>query len=243
MSSEIINLSPTPETVHVTIEYEFIPGQPVDFNWVRPVWLDIANCSDPEIMPSTKDLTAPHKYWKFEPYDAGFSGRIVTAIGHVHDGATALTIVKSTPETGNQVLTVCKFTPVYGGNPAFVDPGSNLTKLHVSAVKPCTGRMTRWEEYSLSADYDFGLHPPLKMRDGSLAPLMGIALVYVALDAGNIIAPSNSTAAPTAASTAAATSVAPQPTESKSGGSAEMGTSMGNVILGVGVAVMGALLT
>src|SRR5579871_2218215 len=104
---ELMNNQPDSRYVTVTLNFEYIPGQPSDFHPVTTWWLDIAGpCQKSEQDVPTAPNNVIFNYTSPTPYTAPFGGSIVTMGGHIHDGGTAVTV----SENGN---TICKFTPTY----------------------------------------------------------------------------------------------------------------------------------
>ena len=96
------------------------------------------------------------------------------AAAHPHDGGLDVKITKN----GNDV---CTSFATYGGRKGYVE--SNGLE-HISDMSLCTGlgRMEKAEEWSLVARYDLNEHDAMLGMDDVPEPIMGIALVYVALD-------------------------------------------------------------
>jgi len=55
---------------------------------------------------------------------------------------------------------------------------------HVSSMLPClsAGTIGAGDAVSLVAKYDTKKHQPMKEMDGTISPVMGIALVYLMMD-------------------------------------------------------------
>lgn len=101
------------------------------------------------------------------------SGNIMFAAAHLHDGGIDIDVTKDGDAR-------CKSTAIYGDREGFVGTGGEE---HISDMSFCTemGRMEKGEEWSVVARYDLEEHEPMGMH-GVLEPVMGIALLYVALD-------------------------------------------------------------
>jgi hypothetical protein len=204
------------QTAVVTITFEYVPGLPAGFSKVTPVWLDIGPCGGDSVMPAFNETT--FQYTSI-PWIANATGRITCAIGHLHDGGTHLNILDNN-------VTICDAVAAYGQIPGYVDPPgdpmdnmagmssammANMGK-HISSISECsTGQVNLGDNLTVTAYYNTTEYMPMMDTDGTLAPIMGIALLYVAQNE-TYTAPPTSTAT-TAASTsssiaAAATNVA-----------------------------------
>jgi hypothetical protein len=60
--------------------------------------------------------------------------------------------------------------------------GMNMSSMHISHMTACedVGRVHEGDTWSVTAYYDTKMHAPMVNADGTLEPIMGIALVYVA---------------------------------------------------------------
>jgi hypothetical protein len=187
------------QTAVVTMTYEYLPGLPSSFQKVTPIWLDITGCGDSE-EPAKNDTifqyTSP-------VWTANATGRIAAAIGHLHDGGVNLDITQNNS-------TMCDFEAAYGENPGYIDasamnmPGMPMGNMgmHISSLSECsTGQVNLGDNLSVTAFYNTTEYTPMTDTDGSLAPIMGIALLYLA---------QNETS--TSSSTSSSTSASPSPT-------------------------------
>ena len=242
---ELMNEQPDPRYVTVTINFEYIPGQPSGFRPVNTWWLDVAGpCGK-----SNEDVpAAPNNvifnYTSPTPYTAPFGGSIVFMGGHIHDGGTAITV----SENGNAI---CTFTPTYAATSGFVDeypmftgnePGMmgtenvSMPMNHISNISVCNdaGVFKAGNEFGIQALYNASAHALMLGSDGQPLPVMGISLMYVTNetatgeDSGN---PSETTTE-TGTITGSRTSANPSPSIS-SGGWKVRGNS-----LALGLAVM-----
>lgn len=189
-----MNETEDPRPAVVTVTFEYIPSQPQNFVNVIPVWLDIGSCDNSEL--PAKNNTA-FQYSMQPRWKADFSGHITWIAGHLHDGGTHLEVLKN----GN---TVCDCVAAYGQSPGYVEsmsmPGMNMMGMdmeHISSISTCanTGVVNVGDEWGVTAFYNTSEHAPMLDSDGSLAPIMGISLLYVAN--GTIEAIGNATATTT----------------------------------------------
>lgn len=115
MLVELMNKIKEPRPVVVTITYEYIPNPPQSFSRVTPVWLDIGNCSNSDML-AFNDTT--FQYSMTPPWKANFAGRITFAVVHLHDGGTHLTILQNN--------TICDSVASYGLTPGYIESSSSM---------------------------------------------------------------------------------------------------------------------
>lgn len=166
------------QTAIVTITYEYLPGLPSSFYKVTPIWLDITGCGDSE-MPA-KNNTA---FQYTSPiWTANATGRVTAGVGHLHDGGVNLVITQNNN-------TMCDSIAAYGQNPGYIDPsgmsmpGMTMGNMgvHISSLSECsTGQVNLGDNMTVTAFYNTTEYMPMTNTDGSLAPIMGIALLYLA---------------------------------------------------------------
>lgn len=214
MISELMNMSPTEQTAFVTITYEYIPSPPSSFNKVVPVWLDIGGCLSSE-MPAKSNTTFDY----ISPaWTSNITGQITSIGAHLHDGGSHLSILS------NNSTLVCDYVAGYGETPGYIDganmnmssmggmpgmpgmPGMDTT--HLSSVSGClTSRIQAGDVWTVDAFYNMTAHAPMYSNDGTLAPIMGIAIFYVAVGEPLTNTTSNGTAGgnPTATGTGTTT--------------------------------------
>lgn len=167
-----MNETPSPTSVYIIVTYEYVLNPTPSFHNVKAVWLDIGGiCGDSDYpVPegeTTFSITA-------EPWTSTISGEIMLGAAHLHDGGVDVKILKDGDD-------VCTSTATYGGRKGHVE--SDGLK-HISDMSLCTGigRMEKGEEWSLMARYDLNEHDAMLGMNEVPEPIMGIALVYVALD-------------------------------------------------------------
>jgi hypothetical protein len=185
---ELMNeiLEPTPAVVTVT--YEYIPGIPANFSTVYPIWLDIAPCADASLMPAYANTTFNYTSM---PYTSPVEGEILGIGGHIHDGGTNIEIFQ------NKKM-ICNSTALYGMTPGYVEPMSlmsmgsmsmnmsgmnvGIDNVHISNMSTCydVGMLNKGDNLTVQAFYNTNLHAPMLGTNGTLEPIMGISLVYVA---------------------------------------------------------------
>ncbi|KAF8853912.1 hypothetical protein BDZ45DRAFT_729180 [Acephala macrosclerotiorum] len=201
--TELMNTETVNQTGVVTITFEYIPGLPASFSKVTPVWLDIAPCDQGSEEPAKNGT---FQYTSI-PWTAPttIEGRITCAIGHIHDGGTHIDIAQN-----NQSM--CDAIAAYGQSPGYIDPMNSsmmnmpgmTTDTHISSISECsTGQLNAGDNWTVTAYYNMTEHAPMTNTDGSLAPIMGIGLLYVAL---NETSNSTSTSSGTATTTGVSSS-------------------------------------
>jgi hypothetical protein len=119
---------------------------------------------------------------------------------------------------------MCNFEAAYGENPGYIDasamnmPGMPMGNMgmHISSLSECsTGQVNLGDNLSVTAFYNTTEYTPMTDTDGSLAPIMGIALLYLA---------QNETS--TSSSTSSSTSASPSPTGAGSASGAGSGSGV-----------------
>jgi hypothetical protein len=173
-----MNTAMVNQTAIVTITYEYLPGLPSNFHKVTPIWMDITGCGGSEA--PTKNDTAFQ--YTSPVWTANATGRVTSAIGHLHDGGVHLNITKNNS-------TMCDCAAAYGQDPGYVDPsGMSMPGMpmmnmgmHISSLSECsTGQINLGDNLTVTAFYNTTEYTPMTNTDGSLAPIMGIALLYLA---------------------------------------------------------------
>jgi hypothetical protein len=194
--TELMNTEMVNQTAIVTITYEYVPGFPSSFHKVTPIWLDITGCgtdSEEQAMNNTAfHYTSP-------VWTANATGRVVAAIGHIHDGGVNLDITKNNS-------TLCDSVAAYGQNSGYIDPsGMSMPGMpmgsmgtHISSLSQCsTGQVNLGDNLTVTAFYNTTEYKPMTDTDGSLANVMGIAVLFLAQNETYTSTPT-STSAPTA---------------------------------------------
>jgi hypothetical protein len=99
-----MNMNAGAKTVYLTMYYDYVDGHPANFQEVKPVWFDVAQCGISEVngrTPGAK-FNIRASAWK-----ANFNGEVLQAGGHLHDGGTAIELIVDGKN-------VCTSTPTYG---------------------------------------------------------------------------------------------------------------------------------
>ena len=167
---ELMNMADQPRDAILTLTYEYIPSLPKGFDKVKSYWLDIGGCGSSEL-PAEPDTTfeysSPH--WK-----SNSTGRVTCIVNHLHDGGTHIELTKNGK-------VICDAKAMYGTTSG--DPVSmSAEPEHISHMSDCTdlGPTKPGDDWSITAYYNTSKYTPMTNMDGSLEPVMGISLVYVA---------------------------------------------------------------
>lgn len=99
-----MNMNAAAKTVYLTMYYDYVDGHPSNFQEVKPVWFDVAQCGISEVNGRT-----PGAKFKISAgaWKANFNGEVLQAGGHLHDGGTAIDLFVDGKN-------VCTSTPTYG---------------------------------------------------------------------------------------------------------------------------------
>ncbi|KAK0620508.1 hypothetical protein B0T14DRAFT_233199 [Immersiella caudata] len=183
MAIEVLNMNPAPRTVILTIEFEYLPGTPANFDIVFPVWLDVkGNCLANPLPPKgTRVFTArgPTTGWV-----APWSGDLILAVPHIHDGNTR-------QEISLNDKIICTSVPAYGETSEFVshkgdshgghDHGSSEHHYHVSSISQCenVAKIVPGNKLTIASHYDMEKHAPMKDHGGEEEAVMAIQFLHV----------------------------------------------------------------
>jgi hypothetical protein len=243
---ELMNMVDSPRDAILTVTWEYIPSVPADFDQVKALWFDIGGCGSSDL-PAKPDQV--FQYTDSAPWTSNFTGRLIAMGGHLHDGGTHLTFNKNN-------VTICDFVATYGQNPAYIDGGSmsmsdmsmksstsmpmststsmagmnmGTDTIHISSISTCdnVGTIGIGDVLSITAYYNSTEHALMTDTNGTLAPIMGISLAFVA-DLNVTVTNVNSSATGTGAPSASA---------SKSDSTRELGSSLVTLFVCFGVVV------
>ncbi|KAF2491973.1 hypothetical protein BU16DRAFT_584159 [Lophium mytilinum] len=172
---ELMNGASEAREAILSITFEYVPGVPAGFKKTTMLWLDVGGCYKSSDMPGYENALFEYAS---EPLVGNVAGTIVFTGGHLHDGGTHVDILKN----GNLV---CNSTASYGETAGYLD-GNKATKgmPHVSSMVTClsAGTLEPGEAVSLVAHYDTKEHLAMKEMDGTISPVMGIAMLYIMVD-------------------------------------------------------------
>jgi hypothetical protein len=155
---ELMNMNMEDKLVYVTMVYDFIDG-PLPKGWmdVKPVWIDANQCGTSEVRPlkETGSFTIDSR-----PWNPNFEGKIIEAMGHLHDGGVDIEIRASNTSA------LCTATAKYGESPDYFYRGTSMggdkvAKNHISSMGGCRGEnlkvkeLKRGQSWSVRGNYDF----------------------------------------------------------------------------------------
>jgi hypothetical protein len=180
---DLMNENMEDKIVYLTLTYDYVPGHPADYDDMKPVWFDVAQCLTSEwpAPSNTGRYTIPSTFWQPD-----FEGDIVIAGGHLHDGGDRVQL-----EVDGQ--NVCTSVAGYGERPEFVAKSSvghgGGATVHLSSMTLCSPnagtmkvrRVSKSQRWQLRAEYDYGKNKGNHHGDGKQANVMGIAIMYVRL--------------------------------------------------------------
>jgi hypothetical protein len=165
MVVDLMNWQTTAKTVRVRITYTYATGSDhTNRRAVRPVWLDLDQCSLDSEVSVPIGPSDSHYDWT-----VNVPGRVIAAAGHIHDHGIRIELTNES--TGG--TSICNSVAGYGG-PGYVTPDG---RTHISSMTTCLGNpittIARNQRIRLHALYDVpvGHHP--------VDDAMGIALMYV----------------------------------------------------------------
>jgi hypothetical protein len=179
---ELMNETPNNLTGILTIDYEFVPASPFPplFKNLTSVWLDVGGCgsSDKPSKPNDHFTLTMSSPWEVsKAFLSSGTAHLVSAGGHLHDGGTHIEIIHND-------ATICDSTATYGATSGYVEPTSGMQ--HISNMSLCGSKeffgedsiVRAGDKFSLRAHYNTSAHDGMYEADGSLAPVMGIGVLY-----------------------------------------------------------------
>lgn len=184
---DVMNSATTPQSVHLVVEWEFLPTVPPAFDIVVPVWLDVkGNCLNQStgILPTDKVFTAkgPAAGWTSK-----VAGELVLMVPHIHDGSIR-------QEVFIDGKLVCANVPAYGETAEFVTHrtsgggghdhggGEEGHVYHLSSVSQCeaVGKVVPGSRFTIQSAYDMLVHEGSLDHHGEPEPIMAIEFLYIA---------------------------------------------------------------
>ncbi|OCL08518.1 hypothetical protein AOQ84DRAFT_439525 [Glonium stellatum] len=190
---ELMNETVEPRDAVVTITFEYIPTVPSGFNLAAPVWLDIGNCTNSD-MPAQANTTFEYSS---APWTSDITGQILDTAGHIHDGGTYIEVLQN-----NKMI--CNCSAAYGQTPGYIETtpmnmsmmnmNMGMDMVHISSITSCfnDGTLKKGDTLGVTAHYNTSEYAPMMDNDGSLSPIMGISLLYVAIGGNSSTTPSAS---------------------------------------------------
>ncbi|KAE9963396.1 hypothetical protein BLS_009335 [Venturia inaequalis] len=175
---DLMNENPVDKIVYLTMTFDTIPGNPPEYDDMKPVWFDVAQCLTSEWPPpyNTGNYTVPSMIWT-----ANFDGDIIGAAGHLHDGGQQIIL----DVDGQQA---CNSEASYGGSPEYIaktamHPGSATE--HISKMSLCVGdsmtvkKLQKGQKWKLRAEYDYNKNKGMIHEKGKQSTVMGISIMFV----------------------------------------------------------------
>jgi plastocyanin len=175
----LMNHRRTPDRVY--IRYRVTYDDAPDLKPVKPVWLDVVNCSQDPIYDVRGGGRRGSTHVKTSDWTVPWTGRLVAGMGHVHGGGKDLAL--SQPECSDRTL--YRSQPLWGRRnhevyklrPVLHEPGP----LNMSGFTSEQGyHLTAGQRLRLRSNYDAEL-PHTRV--------MGIAIVYIAPDETGVTQP------------------------------------------------------
>jgi hypothetical protein len=165
MVFDLMNWATTSKTVKIRMTWKYATGTDhTSRAAVRPVWLDVAQCTLNSYYTPGFGLTDTHYDWK-----ASFGGKLIAAAGHIHDHGVNIEV---TNETTKSLL--CNSVATTGG-PGYVTHSDGRS--HVSGMNVCTGNPIS----TIKKGDTIRLHSIYNIPEGhhAVEDAMGIAIAYI----------------------------------------------------------------
>jgi hypothetical protein len=165
MVIDLMNWETSSKEVKVKMTYKYGTGSDhTGREGLRPVWLDLDQCSlDSEVSVPVGESDS-HYDWK-----ASFAGNLIAAAGHIHDHGVNIELTNES--TGGTLL--CNSVAGYGGEGYETPDG----RKHVSSMGVCTGNPIS----TISKNQTIRLHAIYNVPEGhpEITDAMGIAIAYI----------------------------------------------------------------
>ncbi|KAF2397653.1 hypothetical protein EJ06DRAFT_130049 [Trichodelitschia bisporula] len=178
---ELMNLLPKPQDVWLTVDYEFVDG-PRQPGWkvAKAMWLDVTNCGASSVRPP-----AGKQQFKLamRPWTSQFDGELLGVGGHLHDGGVNVNVYQN-----NKVICDSRATytePAHGHKVKRDGPHDmNDGMAHIKQMSTCSelGPLKKGDKIFIDANYDFAKFAGMKSKAGAYTEVMGIAILYAAVN-------------------------------------------------------------
>lgn len=165
MVFDLMNWQTTSKTVKIRMTWKYATGSDHTSRApLRPVWLDVAQCTLNSYISVPTGLSDTHYDWK-----ASFGGKLIAAAGHIHDHGVNIELTNES--TGGSLL--CNSVAGYGG-PGYETPDG---RKHVSSMGVCTGNPIS----TISKNQTIRLHGIYNVPEGhhEVDDAMAIAIAYI----------------------------------------------------------------
>jgi hypothetical protein len=165
MVFDLMNWETTSKKVKIRMTWKYATGTDHTSRApLRPVWLDVAQCSLNSYYSPGFGLSDTHYDWK-----ASFGGKLIAAAGHIHDHGVNIEV---TNETSKKLL--CNSVATVGGPGYETHPDG---RKHVSGMNVCTGNPIS----TITKGDTIRLHSIYNIPEGhhAIEDAMGIAIAYI----------------------------------------------------------------
>jgi len=165
MVFDLMNWETTSKTVKIRMTWKYATGTDHTSRApLRPVWLDVAQCTLNSYYSPPFGISDTHYDWK-----ASFGGKLIAAAGHIHDHGVNIEV---TNETTKSLL--CNSVATTGGT-GYVTHSDG--RKHVSGMNVCTGNPIS----TIKKGDTIRLHSIYNIPEGhhAIEDAMGIAIAYI----------------------------------------------------------------
>lgn len=166
MVFDLMNWATTSKTVKIRMTWKYATGTDhTSRAAVRPVWLDVAQCTLNSYYSPGFGLSDTHYDWS-----ASFGGKVIAAAGHIHDHGVNIEV---TNKSAGESL-ICNSVAGTGGT-GYVTHSDG--RKHTSSMTVCTGNPVA----TIKKGETIRLHSIYNIPEGHhvIEDAMGIALVYI----------------------------------------------------------------
>jgi hypothetical protein len=165
MVFDLMNWETTSKTVKIRMTWKYATGTDHTSRApLRPVWLDVAQCTLNSYYTPGFGITDKHYDWK-----ASFGGKLIAAAGHIHDHGVNIEVTNESTKT-----LLCNSVATTGGT-GYVTHSDG--RKHVSGMNVCTGNPIS----TIAKGNTIRLHSIYNIPEGhhAVEDAMGIALIYI----------------------------------------------------------------
>ena len=166
MVFDVMNWETTSKKVKIRMTWKYATGTDhTSRASLRPVWLDVAQCTLNSYYSPGFGLSDTHYDWK-----SSFGGKLIAAAGHIHDHGVNIELTNKS--NGEELL--CDSVAGYGGTG--YETHSDGRK-HVSSMGVCTGNPVS----TIKKGDTIRLHSIYNIPEGhhAVEDAMGIAIAYI----------------------------------------------------------------
>jgi hypothetical protein len=155
---ELMNMNMQDQIVYVTMVYDIIEGPlPKGWNDIKGVWLDANQCGTSEVQPLSETGAFAIES---QPWQPNFEGKVISAMGHLHDGGVEIDI------RADANSSLCTASTRYSESPDYVYKGTSMggdkvAKNHISSMPGCDNKNIKIRElkkdqnWLVSGAYDY----------------------------------------------------------------------------------------